>query len=78
MTSNNGLFIFRRDLRVYDNTSLISLMKTCERVYCIFIFNPIQVEYNEYKSENSVQFMIESLCDLDAQIQQYNRSCKLS
>jgi len=61
----NGLFIFRRDLRVVDNNGLNVLHDKCNKIYTIFIFTPEQVgSGNEYKSENSVQFMIESLQDL--------------
>ncbi len=61
----NGLFIFRRDLRIVDNNSLNLLNDLCENIYTIFIFTPEQVgSGNKYKSDNSVQFMIESLEDL--------------
>ena len=71
MTSSNiGLFIFRRDLRLSDNTSLKILLQTCSVVYPIFIFTPTQVDKNPFKSEHSIQFMIESLCDLEIQIEE--------
>ena len=60
-TNNIGLFIFRRDHRLNDNTSLKQLLNKCSKIYTIFIFTPEQVEKNKYKSEHSVQFMIESL-----------------
>lgn len=71
MTSKfeNGLFIFRRDLRIIDNNGLNLLNEKCKNVYTIFIFTPEQVgSGNKYKSDNSVQFMIESLEDLSSQI----------
>jgi deoxyribodipyrimidine photo-lyase len=65
----NGLFIFRRDLRIVDNIGLNVLSKLCNNVYTIFIFTPEQVgSANKYKSDNSVQFMIESLADLASEI----------
>ena len=65
----NGLFIFRRDLRVVDNNGLNLLNEKCKNIYTIFIFTPEQVGFgNKYKSDNSVQFMIESLDDLSSQI----------
>jgi deoxyribodipyrimidine photo-lyase len=65
----NGLFIFRRDLRIIDNNGLNLLNEKCKNVYTIFIFTPEQVgSGNKYKSDNSVQFMIESLQDLASQI----------
>ena len=65
----NGLFIFRRDLRIIDNNGLNLINEKCKNVYTIFIFTPEQVgSGNKYKSDNSVQFMIESLEDLASQI----------
>jgi deoxyribodipyrimidine photo-lyase len=65
----NGLFIFRRDLRIVDNNGLNSLSEVCKNIYTIFIFTPEQVgSGNKYKSDNAVQFMIESLEDLASQI----------
>lgn len=72
MTSNkveNGLFIFRRDYRIVDNTGLNLLNTLCKNIYTVFIFTPEQVtNKNSYKSNNAVQFMIESLKDLASQI----------
>lgn len=65
----NGLFIFRRDFRVIDNVGLNLGNDICKRIYPIFIFTPEQVTgTNKYKSDNAVQFMIESLQDLSSQI----------
>jgi deoxyribodipyrimidine photo-lyase len=65
----NGLFIFRRDLRITDNNGLNLLNEKCKNIFAIFIFTPEQVgSGNKYKSFNSVQFMIESLQDLALQI----------
>ena len=68
-TFENGLFIFRRDLRIVDNNCLNLLSTYCKRIYTIFIFTPEQVgSSNPYKSNASVQFMIESLEDLQKEI----------
>jgi deoxyribodipyrimidine photo-lyase len=65
----NGLFIFRRDLRLIDNVSLHIANTICKRIYPIFIFTPEQVtKENKFKSDNAVQFMIESLKDLSTSI----------
>lgn len=65
----NGLFIFRRDLRIVDNNGLNFLSELCNNIYTIFIFTPEQVgSGNKYKSDNAVQFMIESLEDLSSDI----------
>jgi len=65
----NGLFIFRRDLRIIDNVGLLLAAQRCRRLYTIFIFTPEQVgSTNSYRSKNAIQFMIESLQDLSQQI----------
>ena len=65
----NGLFIFRRDFRIVDNHGLSLVNSKCKNVYTIFIFTPEQVgQTNEFKSNNAVQFMIESLDDLSKKI----------
>jgi deoxyribodipyrimidine photo-lyase len=64
----NGLFVFRRDLRIIDNKGLNLLSNYCKNIYTIFIFTPEQVENNIFKSDNAIQFMIESLMDLASQI----------
>jgi len=62
-----NLFIFHRDLRYKDNTSLIELTKQYKDITPIFIFEPKQIDSkkNKYYSSNSVQFMIESLKELN-------------
>lgn len=65
----NGLFIFRRDLRIQDNKGLKLMNNECDNIYTIFIFTPEQVgNINKYKSNNSVQFMIESLQNLKSNL----------
>lgn len=65
----NGLFIFRRDLRIQDNLALNLAVEKCKNIYPIFIFTPEQVSNkNKFKSNNAVQFMIESLDDLNQSI----------
>ena len=65
-----SIFIFHRDFRLNDNTGLIQALKESEEVLPIFIFDQRQVVKNPYKSNNSVQFMIESLEDLDKQLRE--------
>ena len=65
----NGLFIFRRDLRIQDNIGLNLALEQCKHIYPIFIFTPEQVtDKNKFKSDNAIQFMIESLDDLQSNI----------
>ena len=70
MKYKNGLFLFHRDLRIVDNTGLLLSSKQCEKVYTCFIFTPEQVKKNDYKSTNSIEFMLESLQDLQNDIQE--------
>lgn len=64
-----GIFIFTRDLRLEDNLALISVLKSCDKVIPVFIFNPVQIgDENKYKSDNCVQFMIECLEELDTDL----------
>lgn len=67
MIYDTSIFIFRRDLRLFDNTTLIAADKTTKNIIPIFIFDPHQLE-NRYASQNCIQFMIESLKDLDGQL----------
>ena len=57
-----GIFIFRRDFRIEDNNGLNWMSFTCKNINPVFIFTPEQVgSGNDYKSDNAVLFMIESL-----------------
>lgn len=72
-----GIHIFRRDLRVYDNISLYECYKEMDIVIPIFIFTPHQItKDNKYISYKSIQFMIESLFDLENQLKQLNNTKK--
>ena len=59
-----SIFIFRRDFRIKDNTAWNIMVKNEDIIYPIFIFTPEQIDNNSYKSNNAVQFMIESLLEL--------------
>jgi len=73
MTKLN-LFLYHRDLRINDNTTLIDQSKNEEFIIPIFIFPPEQIDpkKNEYFSNASVQFMIESLHELSTDIKNRN------
>lgn len=62
-----AIFIFHRDLRLVDNHALQSICSVAERVIPIFVFTPEQVEprRNPYYNSNAVQFMCESLEELN-------------
>ena len=63
-----SLFLFRRDLRLEDNTGLIFALKNSSSVIPAFIFTPEQIDHNPYLSQHCLQFMIESLQDLSDQL----------
>lgn len=63
-----ALFIFRRDLRLQDNRGLIAALKAADEVILSFIFNPEQIEQNPYRNDRCLQFMIESLEELENEI----------
>lgn len=71
-TTNNyktSLFIFRRDLRLHDNTALNQAALLSETVIPCFIIDPRQAgEKNTFRSEAALQFMHESLQELDAEL----------
>lgn len=65
-----SLFIFRRDLRLVDNRGLNRALAQSEQVIPCFILDPRQVgEANRYRSSRAVQFMLESLQDLDHELE---------
>lgn len=66
-----SLFIFHRDLRLQDNTALLAALSESNTVMLAFIFDERQVDriQNKYHSDPAVQFMLESLEDLEAQIE---------
>lgn len=64
-----ALHIFRRDLRLEDNTALIEALKTSAQVIPCFILDTRQIEKNPYKSHHCIQFMANSLAELDSALQ---------
>ncbi len=67
-----ALFIFRRDLRLADNTALARIAELAEEVVPCFVFDPRQAdpEENPYFSAPAFEFMLESLGDLDRQLRE--------
>jgi deoxyribodipyrimidine photo-lyase len=66
------LFVFRRDLRLEDNTALQAAMTAGHEVLPVFIVDDRQVKNNEYRSEAAVQFLAESLFDVHEALSQHN------
>lgn len=63
-----GLFVFRRDLRIHDNIGLLYALENAKEVVCFFIFTPEQINENPYRSDFCLQFMLESLGDLEGEL----------
>ena len=63
----NGLMWFRRDLRAEDNAALSQALKSCEQVFCVFIFDT-QILNGLPRADRRVEFIRESLVDLAQQL----------
>lgn len=67
-----SVFIFRRDLRLQDNSGLSQALAASQQVIPCFIFDPSQVDFHRYRSAPGLQFMLESLLDLEQQLARHN------
>ena len=63
-----SIFLFRRDLRLFDNSALRQALQRSSTVRPIFCFDPQQVEEHSYRSLPALRFMLESLADLQLQL----------
>ncbi len=63
-----ALFIFRRDLRLHDNTGLIEAARMSDTITPCFIFDPRQTSQHPYFSSKAFGFMVASLKDLARQL----------
>ena len=64
-----GLMWFRRDLRTDDNAALYHALKQCKTVHCVFVFDQEILDALP-KADRRVEFIRESLVELDASIRQ--------
>ena len=65
-----SIFLFHRDLRLVDHNALERIHD--KHIIPLFIFTPEQIgNKNQFKSNNAMQFMIESLQDLNEQLQMH-------
>ena len=76
-----GVFIFRRDLRLNDNLGLVKLSREVDTIIPIFILDKYQIKKSKhnkyYFSNNAVQFMCESLVDLNEKLLSYDSYLRL-
>jgi len=67
-----SLFIFRRDLRLQDNTGLMQAVLQSEQVMPLFILDSRQIsDTNPYRGAHAMQFMLEALQGLEREIAKY-------
>ena len=66
-----SLFLFRRDLRLVDNTGLIAASEESETVLPAFIFDPCQCdpEKNSFFSRHAFTFLVRSLFALSTELE---------
>ena len=65
---SRALFIFRRDLRIDDNTALNAALQAHDEVVVCFVFSTLQTSEHRYRSPNGLAFLIESLEELSTRI----------
>jgi deoxyribodipyrimidine photo-lyase len=66
-----SLMWFRRDLRATDNAALYHALKTSQQVHCVFVFDT-EILQHLPKADRRVEFIRESLLDLQAQLEQHS------
>ncbi|GBL41895.1 deoxyribodipyrimidine photo-lyase [Nitrosarchaeum sp.] len=71
-----SLFIFRRDLRLEDNTGLIYALKNSEEVIPCFIIDD-QITNNFKNSSHRIEFLNQSLVDLNKQLNKKKNSLRI-
>ena len=64
-----GLMWFRRDLRTEDNAALYHALRSCEQVFCVFVLDTGILD-SLPRADRRVEFIRESLLELDDQIRQ--------
>lgn len=71
-----AVYIFTRDLRLVDKTGLNHLARNQVKIVPVFFFPPQQIDPNKnpYFSHNCVQFMCESLVELDGSLRSLRSS----
>ena len=67
-----GLMWFKRDLRAQDNAALHHALKSCAQVICLFVFDQ-DILKPLPRADRRVEFIRESLLDLDDQLRQLGR-----
>jgi deoxyribodipyrimidine photo-lyase len=74
---DTGLMWFRRDLRTEDNAALYHALKRSKKVWCVFVFDTAILQPlldRGLRADRRVEFIHESLIDLDEQLRALGRS----
>ncbi len=72
-----GLVWLRRDLRAHDHAALCHALRQCRRVWCVFVFDTDILQpllERGLQADRRVEFIHESLIDLDEQLRALGRS----
>jgi len=72
-----GLVWLRRDLRAHDHAALCQALRQCRRVWCVFVFDTDILQpllERGLQADRRVEFIHESLIDLDEQLRALGRS----
>lgn len=64
-----GLMWFRRDLRCQDNAALFHALRSCRRVYCVFVFDSELLDPLP-RADRRVEFIHHSVRALDAELRE--------
>ncbi len=65
-----ALFMFRRDLRLVDNSGLNLALQCSQRVVACFVFDPKQIKPHPYQSLPGLHFLLRSVQDLQQRVRQ--------
>ena len=66
---DTGLMWFRRDLRASDNAALHHALRSCRRLWCVFVFDR-EILDPLPRADRRVEFIRESLVELDAALRE--------
>jgi deoxyribodipyrimidine photo-lyase len=67
-----AVFIFHRDCRLEDHPGLNAACQTGLPILPVFIFDPAQLKQHPYRSLNGLQFLCDSVRDLQLSLQKNN------
>lgn len=70
MKYKKSLFLFRRDIRLHDNTALIRALSESDTVVLGFVFDSRQTDEkkNNYFSKKGFAFLLKSLAELEGEV----------